>query len=826
MDNSRRAALLLVAALCTTVVFLISEDFSNSGFAVGGGLAVNKLVAGALADEASEVPSSSPTPSPSASITTARTSLPSPFASASPSPSAFKNADNADLEELTYALLAEVDNYQIETNPAERQLILERAKQFAEKRHDLLISYLKEGNLRPVLSSAFKDVTIRKVNGLPGITLWIESNVANLEGTLTNIHLDDFENKISKHDFFLETAGGQRPQIYFAEKENPTLSDENPETLLTGTQLKINGVQIGDEVVTTGFKVVGYIDPAEERASRNTLRLSGTPGRRNEVSNLDVLSFSHQPNLTKKVAVILFNFRNNPTQPYTKEDARRFIFTGTPNSPDYPGNVSVRALYEEESFLPLTFESKLNPRGGDVFGWYTIPYDDTACAYYSWSAAAELAATANGFVDSKYTNIIYAFPRTSSCSFSGSGGIGGHQSWINWDYDPFPPFGYDFMHIAAHELGHNFKLNHANAYLCTDSSGTVQIPISTTNCTVLGYADPIDPMGGNFQLRHFSNFHKNKLDWFEPNNIKIVNSGGIYTLVPIEQPSTGTQLLMINRSTLVYPYNNYPNLQYYFYYYLEFRQPTGFDESFRWPEYFNGVTVRLAQHFEYRGSSDSQISLLIDTNPASYYYFEDAPLRVNSIFTDTAAGVTIETLRADNASATVRITLSSNSSPDLQAIWPNKMVYINVDLLGKKRALIPVITVNKGTATANASTTNLKLFNTNSLWSIPQLPKNEFSITTRQYSCTAPRTFNATANADYYQAVVESNENNNFDEMTVVCRSGGSFVCGNGKCELPNELQNCPADCKINPFCGDGICQSAERSGLAYCRADCFQPPT
>src|SRR3989338_3216793 len=67
-------------------------------------------------------------------------------------------------------------------------------------------------------------------------------------------------------------------------------------------------------------------------------------------------------NQTKRVAVVMFNFQNDNSQPYTVDYARNMVF-GTINS-----------YYKEASFGKLSLE-------GDVFGWYTIPYSSTSCQY-------------------------------------------------------------------------------------------------------------------------------------------------------------------------------------------------------------------------------------------------------------------------------------------------------------------------------------------------------------------------------------------------------------------------------------------------------------
>ena len=80
--------------------------------------------------------------------------------------------------------------------------------------------------------------------------------------------------------------------------------------------------------------------------------------------------------VAKNIAVVLINFTNLATQPYTKATVLNAL-TG--------GSMSAKAFLEEGSKGRMAVT-------GDAFGWYTIPATTTGC---DWTAALDAATTAS-----------------------------------------------------------------------------------------------------------------------------------------------------------------------------------------------------------------------------------------------------------------------------------------------------------------------------------------------------------------------------------------------------------------------------------------------
>src|SRR6266700_4881945 len=97
--------------------------------------------------------------------------------------------------------------------------------------------------------------------------------------------------------------------------------------------------------------------------------------------------------------VILVNFYDNTSQPYTTDQVNSMIF-GTVNN-----------FYYENSYQQVWLT-------GDIYGWFTIPLSYTVCDTSSLSSYANSAAAAAGANLSAYSRMVYVFPH-NACGFTG-----------------------------------------------------------------------------------------------------------------------------------------------------------------------------------------------------------------------------------------------------------------------------------------------------------------------------------------------------------------------------------------------------------------------
>ena len=304
---------------------------------------------------------------------------------------------------------------------------------------------------------------------------------------------------------------------------------------------------------------------------------------------------------TRRVAIVLFNFSNDASRPWTADAAGVSVFgeSGTPN-----------AYYREVSAGATSF-------AGVVFGWHTLALDNSGCRVMDWTTAADAAA---GIDPTAYDHVVYAFPRASSCGWTGMAAVRGRQSWIN---------GSMTLRTLSHELGHNLGAHHASSLSCTE--GGARVALSST-CAQSEYGDPFSVMGAS--TRHQHTWHRAQIGWLA--DVTTVTASGTYTVAAAPY-NASPRVLRVARGD-----GNFL--------YLELRQPFGVYDSFASTDpAVQGVTIRVAPDLPQLARS-----LLVDTVPSTTS-FADAPLAVGRVFTDALSGVAITTVSVSATGASVRI---------------------------------------------------------------------------------------------------------------------------------------------------------------------------
>ena len=326
------------------------------------------------------------------------------------------------------------------------------------------------------------------------------------------------------------------------------------------------------------------------------------------------------------MAIILINFQNDTSEPWPVAVIRSNVFTG---------DTSVKNYFQEVSSGATTLEGKVSA-DGDIFGFYTIPYNNTGCSYWTWGNSGLAAAIADGNDLSGYDHIIYGWANTPDCWWSGMGQIHGSLSWIDGAFNPA---------VTGHELGHNFGEFHASSYTCTDSVGG-RVPISSS-CSASEYGDPFSIMGVAYDQRHMHNWNKGNLGYLSTADTITAAVDGDYTLKSSEQLlADETQIIRVPLLDGTY-------------YYLEYRRPYGtyFDAFGATDQVVNGITIRIAPDYDVLSNSK-----LIDNTPATASFYDSA-LGVGNTFTDSTRGIDITTLSTSSTEATVRIQASPALAP-------------------------------------------------------------------------------------------------------------------------------------------------------------------
>ena len=450
------------------------------------------------------------------------------------------------------------------------------------------------------------------------------SEAVMLEGTLELTHSDDFRRGDARFYYALR-EGRRHTPLHFG-RWRADLRD--------GMRIQVRGTM------------------AEGRVSVEQVRRLKQPAAR---------TFAATGPGPRRVAVLLVNFSNDTSQPYTPAQAASTMFTGP---------ASVSAYFQEESFGTTSLS-------GDTFGWYTLPATNSGCAVDVWAQAANAAATAAGVNLGSYQHVVYAFPYASSCGWAGLASMPGSRVWINGAFN---------LRVLGHELTHNLGVHHAGTLSCTQNGARVAISAS---CSSNEYGDPFDIMGSS--SRHTSNWHKGQIGWLDPQTKQTVTASGAYTIAPQEWQSPGVQALRIQRGTT----GNY--------FYLEFRRPygTSFDTFSVTDPAVNGVSIRMAPDYPYR-----QISYLIDTNTATTT-FSDAPLTPGKTFTDETYGISIQTTNVSATGATVQITLGGAPPPPPPA---DTTAPAAPGTLSSRLRAGPTVALTWGTASDNVGVTGYRVY--------------------------------------------------------------------------------------------------------------------
>jgi len=493
--------------------------------------------------------------------------------------SAQQSAKGKAAADATTALLQMNSNYQ-QTPAAQKVQLLTQFRGMAAQRQQLLSSLIQT-NPGDVLRVAVP-ANIRGT--MPtAVQAFVEQQV-QAQGTLEILH-SDFGSPAKgltggKFYYHLKTAT-EVLTLHFAEK--------TPAHLLTGSVVRASGVRVGSDFAL--------------------FCCSGTNN-----SNLQTITAA-LPNTfgAQSTLVILVNFQDDATQPYTLSSAQDVVFNQTSN-------------FDMENSFQQTWLT------GTVVGWYTLPMSSSTCDVNSIASYANQAASSAGVNLANYSHYVYAFPNTSACGWWGLGTIGGSpsQAWIDGTLS---------LKVVGHEMGHNLGLYHSHGWSC--GSATLG-----TSCSTLEYGDTLDIMG-NPSTGHFNAYQKERLGWLNSGAmpaITTITSSGTYQIGPYEaQDSTPKALKILQYTDPTTGSNSW--------YYVELRQATGEDS------FLSNDTNVLGGVVVHTGSdADPNSNELLNLAPSLNSFYTPA-LDVGQSFVDPTAGVTVQTAGAGTSGASVIVTL-------------------------------------------------------------------------------------------------------------------------------------------------------------------------
>ncbi len=443
-------------------------------------------------------------------------------------------------------------------------------------RLDVMMKLAKEN---PDLFLKIAAVTKFRAKLPQALIKYAEQQATIRAGIIEVFHVDDFEKpEDSKYEYYIR-QGNTRLSFY-----------------PTGQISTISGAKIN----AVGFKIKD-IFAANTKAAN--FKIYDAP-------KLDALG-------EQKTLVLLVNFQDSGTPPFTKEQAKELIFNGPMN-----------AFYKEQSYGKTWF-------AGDVYGWFTLQKKDENVRCGMIGDEALKIAEENEFVFSNIRRFLVVVnparqDRGGGCSTVGEidykyNGMTQRISVssvfsridINrgiWTY---------FDDALSHELGHSLGLYHANGLDCGDES-------RYGSCINKEYGNPFDVMGyGSFSL-HFNAIYKERLDWLDPKRMLTIENSGTYAINTLEADSGVAYMKIKPRGR---------DVQYY----IEWRKAVGFDRQLDNEESRlnqNGLLINIIK-------SNTYISQLIDASPSTLEWYEDAKNSAmlsrskNAVFVDEVENIRI-----------------------------------------------------------------------------------------------------------------------------------------------------------------------------------------
>ena len=393
----------------------------------------------------------------------------------------------------------------------------------------------------------------------------------------------------------------------------------------------------------------------------------GTSG----ISNRPPLAWSTG---TKKVLLIRVDFSDKIGTPINTSDSQ-------PITPAYAANVfnvanGITDFYAQASFG----QTALAISAADVTAVYRLPQ---TAAYYAQGDGvsgyddtlhtdARALATAGGFNLALYDRIGVVFSSlsaiaSSKITYGGLGDIQGDRYWLNGSCN---------FRTIAHEIGHNYGVQHCNLWQVADGN-----PVSAAG-TSTEYGDPFGVMSSasTDSKFHFDMWEKSILHWIPDTSVTTIAAAGTYRVYRFDHASANTA----NPLALKIVRNSAQD------YWIGLRKLFPSNASLS-----NGAYILWG------GNSVVQGNLLDCTTPGASA--QDAALAAGATFHDTAAGVTIHPLATGGTSPNEYLDVQVSFDPHIQ--WAATTT--SVDQLAGSVTLTVTRTLNStGAVSVNYATAN------------------------------------------------------------------------------------------------------------------------
>jgi len=425
-------------------------------------------------------------------------------------------------------------------------------------------------------------------------------------------------------------SGRETIEIHFAAGE--------PVGLQSGVVLSVTGVRVGSQVVGKNASVESATALAASTTDTSTMFPVTTRDATATASTVCCSTTGVQ-----NIAVFLITFPGVTPPSYLTAQNVYASYFGTGRSLD--------SYWREASYGQTSAK-------GDVLGWYTLSTSYGCTTNTDFNAMVTETfnqASGAGVNLQNYTSFSFVAPQYE-CGWSGLASIGAvttNSITAYWSYINGTNWSNDTVTAALtimHEAGHNLGLNHSNSR----AFGSEVLGSLGSAGTVTEYGDGFSAMS-NGGSGHYTAPHKVEILHWLP-NYQVVQSGGTYTIQPLELVTGGVQALKIQRGT-----GNNAWL------WIEYRQPIGnYDIDYYrpndpWDPWANQVFSGAVIHYE-DSLTTSAHSDLLDFTPTSAYGFYDPALAAGQTWSDPYSNLSISVQSATASGLTVSVAYSGTVS--------------------------------------------------------------------------------------------------------------------------------------------------------------------
>jgi M6 family metalloprotease-like protein len=610
---------------------------------------------------------------------------------------------------------------QVQENATSAGSIRGQAAQALAQRAAALQTLIQEDPYAALTFAFSRDLLSDLAAKFPGSAAVLESHVT-LSGTVEHRIADSADLRSSKESWFLN-AGGRRLELYFGTPQRPGSN--------SGPTATIEGVQLGSQVAVSK---VNPSSPAGSSVIPNRILTTG-----NLSASLALLSLSFVFASARKILRSIHSLiasRHPPVFRFAVCAVALFVAVGNPitasaqNTCGTTGVQNIAVLLVSFSDTPVAVTPATasniffgNDGGVSLNGyWQEASYGQTSAtgnvlpltigpeANYSCTNNNQIffdavtAAKNAGIELTAYQRINVIFP-SLGCFWAGitsTSNIGaGCENWstaegtltasLSMLQDAYFGSRNQGLSLVTHENGHQLTLGHSGTM---SYEPTAVLPPNgvLTGITSTDMNDDFSTMG-NWVTGHYVAQHKAEfLNWLSlGNTYQSVQSGGTYTLQPLETSPAGLKALKVLRGT--------GNTGYYVW--IEYRQPVGNYDSTIGFMNFNGASI----HFEF--PTDGDHSYVTDFTPSDVGTWYNTVLAPGQTWTDAYTDLSISVVTATSTGLIVSVSYSGSTSSCISSVPTVSLSPANPSLsAGQSTGYAASITDNDSSA-CSSTTFNL-----------------------------------------------------------------------------------------------------------------------